>query len=68
MFDRLNNLRASRYKEATAVREGLAALQRQIFSPKVAVIGWDKKEGESHLDALKRVLVLNAAMQADDKA
>ncbi|KAJ3415896.1 Aminopeptidase 2 mitochondrial, partial [Chytridiales sp. JEL 0842] len=65
--NRLSSLRSSRYKEAQFVRDSLDSLQRQIFSSKVSLIGWEKKTGEPHLDSLKRTLILNAAMQARDK-
>jgi aminopeptidase 2 len=49
------------------VIDGLKALQRYIFSPKVEALGYEYYDSDDHLTALKRTLAINAAANGEDK-
>ncbi|KAJ3214021.1 Aminopeptidase 2 mitochondrial [Dinochytrium kinnereticum] len=63
---RLGSLRSVFYKEGPAVRDGLNALQRLVFSSKVATVGWEYPASEPYLDTMKRSLVISAAARASE--
>ncbi|KAI8837080.1 peptidase family M1-domain-containing protein [Chytridium lagenaria] len=66
--NRLGSLRSIFHKEGPAVKNGLNALQRLVFSSKVASVGWEYPENEPYLETMKRSLVISASAKANDVA
>ena len=55
------------YKESKEAQDGLKALRREIFAPKVDAVGLLAKSDDDHLMSLKRALVVSAAARSGDK-
>lgn len=64
---RLNSLIAAWYREPKEVVEGLKAVKRSLFSPKVKTLGFEYPDKEDHLTALKRTLVIECSASAGDQ-
>lgn len=67
MNRQISVIQSAWYKEPQSNIDALKSLKREIFSPKVAELGFDAKPDEDILTSLKRVLVISAAAKSGDK-
>ncbi|KAJ3098970.1 Aminopeptidase 2 mitochondrial [Physocladia obscura] len=64
----LATLRSYSYKETDAIQEGIKALGRKVFGPKVVELGYDFGKNDDYFTNLKRGLAVSNSVQNGDVA